>query len=113
MNDYEVGSVATVTIVGLATYGAFARVMQGIDGLIHISQISYDHVANTADVLKIGDEVKVKITAIDFEKKRVSLSIKETLEPPVVKETTTENELVAEATPEEVIVNKEIEETVE
>ena len=113
MNDYEVGSEATVTIVGLATYGAFARVMQGIDGLIHISQISYDHVANIADVLKIGDKVKVKITAIDFEKKRVSLSIKETLEPPVVKETTTENELVAEATPEEVIVNKEIEETVE
>lgn len=79
---YEVGSTATVTIVGLAAYGAFARVIPGVDGLIHISQISYDHIAKPADVLKVGDEVNVKITAIDSETKRVSLSIKETLEPP-------------------------------
>ncbi len=79
--DYPVGSVVSAKIVGLTTFGAFANVIDGIDGLIHISQIADRHIASPKEVLNIGDEVTVKITDIDFEKKRVSLSIRALLEP--------------------------------
>lgn len=79
--DYPVGSVVKAKIVGLTTFGAFANVIDGIDGLIHISQIADRHIASPKEVLSIGDEVDVKITDIDFEKKRVSLSIRALLEP--------------------------------
>lgn len=82
--DYPVGTVVKAKIVGLTTFGAFASVIPGIDGLIHISEISYNHIGNPAEVLKVGDEVDVKILDVDFDKKRVSLSIKALLEPPVV-----------------------------
>lgn len=79
--DYPVGTVADVTVVGMTTFGAFARVIPGIDGLIHISQIADHRIEKPQDVLKTGDVVKVKITDIDFDKKRVSLSIRALLEP--------------------------------
>ncbi|WP_343252745.1 bifunctional 4-hydroxy-3-methylbut-2-enyl diphosphate reductase/30S ribosomal protein S1 [Ligaoa zhengdingensis] len=79
--DYPVGSVATVKIVSITTFGAFAQIIPGVDGLIHISQISFDRVNKVSDVLSVGDEVQVKITEIDFEKKRISLSMKALLEP--------------------------------
>lgn len=82
--DYPVGTVVKAKIVGLTTFGAFASVIPGIDGLVHISEISYNHIGNPAEVLKVGDEVDVKILDVDFDKKRVSLSIKALLEPPVV-----------------------------
>lgn len=78
--DYPVGSVVEATVVGMTTFGAFARIIPGIDGLIHISQIADHRIEKPQDVLKIGDVVKVKITEIDFEKKRVSLSIRALLE---------------------------------
>lgn len=81
--DYPVGSVATVKIVSMTAFGAFANIIPGIDGLIHISQISYDRVAKPQDVLSVGQEVQVKITDIDFDKHRVSFSMKALLEPPV------------------------------
>ncbi len=81
--DYPVGSVVDAKIVGMTTFGAFAQVIPGVEGLIHISQIANKHVAKPQDELSIGEEVKVKITAIDFEKNRVSLSIRELLEPEV------------------------------
>ncbi len=96
--DYPVGKEITAKIVGLTTFGAFANIIPGIDGLIHISEISYDHVANTADVLKVGQEVKAKILDIDFDKKRVSLSIKALLDPPAAEEAV---EAPAEETPVE------------
>ena len=80
-NNYNVGDVVKVTIVSMTTYGAFARIIPGIDGLIHISQIANERVEKVADVLSVGQEVDAKITAIDFDKKRVSLSIKALLEP--------------------------------
>ncbi len=80
--DYPVGTVVDVTVVGLASFGAFANIIPGIDGLIHISQISWERVKTPADVLKVGDVLKAKITDIDFDKKRVSLSAKECIEKP-------------------------------
>lgn len=77
---YPVGSVADVKVVGMTTFGAFAQVIPGIDGLIHISQIADHRIEKPQDVLKIGDVVKVKITDIDFDKHRVSLSIRALLD---------------------------------
>ncbi|QEY33948.1 bifunctional 4-hydroxy-3-methylbut-2-enyl diphosphate reductase/30S ribosomal protein S1 [Caproiciproducens galactitolivorans] len=79
--DYPVGTVADVTIVGMTEFGAFARVIPGIDGLIHISQIADHRIEKPQDVLKVNEVVKAKITDIDFDKKRVSLSIRALLEP--------------------------------
>lgn len=78
--DYPVGSVVEAQVVGMTTFGAFARILPGIDGLIHISQIANRRIEKPQDVLSIGDTVKVMITDIDFEKKRISLSIRKLLE---------------------------------
>jgi len=75
-NEYPVGTVTKVKIVSTTTFGAFAQIIPGIDGLIHISQISNERVNKVADVLNVGDEVEAKVTEIDFEKKRVSLSMR-------------------------------------
>lgn len=75
-NKYPEGTVAEVTIVGLTTFGAFANIIPGIDGLIHISQIANQRIEKPADVLTVGQKVDAKITAIDFDKKRVSLSMR-------------------------------------
>ncbi|MBR2590854.1 MAG: bifunctional 4-hydroxy-3-methylbut-2-enyl diphosphate reductase/30S ribosomal protein S1 [Clostridia bacterium] len=91
-NEYPVGSVVSAKIVGLTSFGAFANVIDGIDGLIHISQIANKRITKPADVLSIGEEVEVKITEIDADKKRVSLSIRALLP---------EEEEVAEAPVEE------------
>ena len=74
--DYPEGTVVTAKIVGLTTFGAFANIIPGIDGLIHISQIANRRIEKPADVLSVGEEVEAKITAIDFDKKRVSLSMR-------------------------------------
>ncbi len=79
--NYPVGSVIEAEIVGLTTFGAFARIIPGIDGLIHVSQIADRHISKPQDVLTVGDKVTCKITAIDFDKKRVSLSIRALIEP--------------------------------
>lgn len=65
----------------MTAFGAFARILPGIDGLIHISQIANERIEKPQDVLKVDQVVKAKITEIDFDKKRVSLSIKALLEP--------------------------------
>ncbi len=94
-NNYAVDDVVTVKIVSMTTYGAFARIIPGVDGLIHISQIANKHVAKPQDELTVGQEVEAKITAIDLDKKRVSLSIRVLLEPEVVEEVIAEDEVVA------------------
>lgn len=78
--DYPVGTDVEVQVVGLTTFGAFARIIPGIDGLIHISQIADHRIEKPQDALKNGDKVMAKITEIDFEKHRVSLSIRAYLE---------------------------------
>ncbi|MBQ6708575.1 MAG: S1 RNA-binding domain-containing protein, partial [Clostridia bacterium] len=79
--DYPVDTVVDAKIVGMTTFGAFAQIIPGIDGLIHISQIADRRIEKPADVLEVGEVVKAKITAIDFDKKRVSLSIRALIEP--------------------------------
>ncbi len=75
-DKYAEGDVATVKIVSLMEFGAFAEVVPGADGLIHVSQITREKIAKPADVLKIGDEVEAKITKIDNDAHKISLSMK-------------------------------------
>ncbi|WP_298030616.1 bifunctional 4-hydroxy-3-methylbut-2-enyl diphosphate reductase/30S ribosomal protein S1 [uncultured Dysosmobacter sp.] len=83
MNTYSVGDVANVRIVKLMTFGAFAEVVPGVDGLIHISQIADRRIDKPEDVLSEGQMVDAKITAVDEEKKKISLSIRALLAPVV------------------------------
>ncbi|MDD6219678.1 MAG: bifunctional 4-hydroxy-3-methylbut-2-enyl diphosphate reductase/30S ribosomal protein S1 [Clostridia bacterium] len=92
--NYPEGTVIEAEVVSLTDFGAFARVIPGIDGLIHISQIADRRIDKPSDVLKVGDKVQVKIIGIDFDKKRVSLSIRALLEPET--EETAETEDAAE-----------------
>lgn len=78
--EYPVGTVCEAKVVGMTAFGAFASVIPGIDGLIHISQIADHRIEKPQDVLKVGDVVKVKITDVDLERHRVSLSIRVLLE---------------------------------
>lgn len=94
--DYEVGSVVTAKVVSMTAFGAFAQIIPGVDGLIHISQISNERINKPQDVLTIGQEVQVQITDIDFEKKRVSLSMKALLEDNAQEEAVEASEETAE-----------------
>ena len=99
--NYNIGDVVDATIVSIMPFGAFAEIFPDFDGLIHISQISDKPVANPASVLKVGDKVTVKITAADFERRRLSLSIRALLEPEVDETVPAEEvEVVIETTEE-------------
>lgn len=87
--NYEKDQVVKVKIVSLTSFGAFAQIIDGIDGLIHISQIANQRVDNVSDILTVGQEVEAKITEIDLENKRISLSIRALL--PADDETETED----------------------
>jgi len=78
--NYNVGDVVNVKIVSLTTYGAFARILPGVDGLIHISQIADKHIAKPQDELTVGQEVDAKIIDVNLDNKRVSLSIRALIE---------------------------------
>ena len=80
---FNVGDVATVKVVKMMTFGAFAEIIPGVDGLIHISQIADRRIGKPEDVLTVGQEVEAKIIDIDAENKRISLSIRALLEPTV------------------------------
>ncbi len=95
-NQYPVGTECEVEIVGLTQFGAFARIIPGIDGLIHVSQISNERVEKPQDVLSVGQKVNVKITAIDFDAKRISLSMKALLADETPAEEAAETEEAAE-----------------
>ncbi len=76
---YEVGSVITGKVVQIKEYGAFVELEAGLDGLVHISEIANKRVENVSDELSLGQEIKAKIMDIDPDRKRISLSIKATL----------------------------------
>ena len=105
---YNEGDVVDAKVVGLTPFGAFAEIIPGIDGLIHISQISNKKIAKPADELNVGDVVTAKITAIDYEAKRVSLSMRALLEPAEEAE-----EEVAQEAAEEVVAEETTEEAAE
>ena len=81
MNQFKVGDVVKAKVVKLMTFGAFAEIIPGVDGLIHISQIADRRIGKPEDVLSEGQEVDVKIIDIDAENKRISLSIRALLVP--------------------------------
>ncbi|WP_429970874.1 30S ribosomal protein S1 [Fructilactobacillus sp. Tb1] len=76
MGNLKVGDVVEGKVARLTNFGAFVD-LGGIDGLVHVSEISYDHVSKPSDVLKVGEDVKVKVLAIEPERDRISLSIKQ------------------------------------
>lgn len=81
LDTLKEGQVLEGTVQRIATFGAFVDI-GGVDGLVHISQLSHDHVDKVSDVLKEGDKVNVKILSVDRDAERISLSIKETLPGP-------------------------------
>ena len=95
-STYQVGDTANVRIVKLMTFGAFAEVVPGVDGLIHISQLADHRVEKPGDVVAEGDRVDVKITDVDMENKKISLSIRALLEEAPQEEPAAEEEAPAE-----------------
>lgn len=80
-SKYAVGDVATVKVVKIVDFGAFAEILPGVDGLIHISQLADHRVDKVADAVSEGQEVEAKIIEVDADRKRISLSIRALLEP--------------------------------
>ncbi|MGO4986744.1 bifunctional 4-hydroxy-3-methylbut-2-enyl diphosphate reductase/30S ribosomal protein S1 [Gallicola sp. Sow4_E12] len=76
------GDVVKGEVVNLLDFGAFVRLQEGVEGLVHVSQISYDHVEKPSDELEVGQELDVKILEINPENKRIALSIKGTQPEP-------------------------------
>ena len=104
VNTYAVGDVVAAKIVNMMPFGAFAEIMDGVDGLIHISKISNKRIAKPADVLELGQVVDVKIIEIDNEKQKISLSIRALLDEAQAEE---------EARPEEEVAEEVVEEATE
>ena len=88
---YSVGDTATVKVVKIVDFGAFAEILPGVDGLIHISQVADHRVDKVSDVLAEGQEVEAKIIDVDADRKRISLSVRALLEPAAEESEETEN----------------------
>ena len=102
-SQYAIGDVATVKIVNLMPFGAFAEIVDGVDGLIHISQIAQTRIAKPADVLEVGQTVDARILDIDYDKQKVSLSIRALLDEAQAEAEAMPEELVEEAAEEAVV----------
>lgn len=121
--NYEVGQVIEGKVVQIKEYGAFVELEPGLDGLVHISEVAHKRVGNINDELEVGQIVKAKILEIDKDRKRISLSIRETIDPdapqepkeePEAEETVSEaEETAAEAAEEAVQAAGEAEEAEE
>jgi ribosomal protein S1 len=85
-DKYQVGDVVEGKVVQIKEYGCFVELEPGLDGLVHISEVNHKRIGNINDEFSVGDTVKAKILEIDKENKRISLSIKETIEPPIFEE---------------------------
>ncbi|RVU55004.1 bifunctional 4-hydroxy-3-methylbut-2-enyl diphosphate reductase/30S ribosomal protein S1 [Anaerosphaera multitolerans] len=114
ISTVKVGDSVEGKVVNLLDFGAFVRLESGVDGLLHVSQIAKEHVEKPSDKLSIGDEITVKVTDIDEENKKVSLSIKALIEEP--KEAAVEEEqkeVAAEVEKVEEIKEDKVEDTKE
>ncbi len=78
---FAIGNIVTGRVARMTDFGAFVEIEKGVDALLHVSQISRDHIEKPSDVLKVGDEVTAKIVDFNLNDKKISLSIKATLEP--------------------------------
>src|SRR5947209_501144 len=76
VNTYNVGDVLEGKVTKVVTFGAFVEIMEGVEGLVHISELAQQHVENPREIIRPGDTVRVKILEIDSERRRLSLSIK-------------------------------------
>ena len=85
--EYPIGSEFTAPVVSITKFGAFVRILPGVDGLVHISEISRERVEKVSDVLSVGQEVRVKLIDVDYDKKRISLSMKALLADDAAEET--------------------------
>jgi len=81
IENLQEGEIRKGRVTSLADFGAFVNI-NGADGLVHLSEVSWDHIKNPAEVLKVGDEVNVKVISVDKDKKRIGLSIRQTQEDP-------------------------------
>lgn len=104
---YNIGDIIEGKVVKLVNFGAFVELEAGLEGLVHISQISEKRIAAPAEVLKVGQTVDIKILDIKKEEKRISLSIKEAKESEAVEEFVYENEEEEKATIGDVLKSKE------
>ena len=84
--NYQIGQVIEGKVVQIKEYGAFVELEPGLDGLVHISEVAHKRVGNINDELEIGQTVTAKILEIDKDRKRISLSIRETIDPPTEEE---------------------------
>jgi (E)-4-hydroxy-3-methyl-but-2-enyl pyrophosphate reductase len=110
MENYKTGDVIKAKVVKLIPFGAFAEIIPGVDGLVHISQIANYRVANPGDVLSEGQEINCVITSVDNEKQKVWLSIRALLESSARKDFSAREEAAsAEAAVEEAPVPDEAE----
>ncbi len=123
---YNVGQIIPGKVTKIVPFGAFIEIEEGLEGLIHISELAYKHIEMPEEVVKVGDDVEAKIVGVDLDRRRVSLSIKQTQEPPEevkseevavegvkVEETATGPTTVEETKPEETIAETQTEETTE
>ncbi|MBR5337703.1 MAG: 30S ribosomal protein S1 [Lachnospiraceae bacterium] len=102
---YAVGTVLKGKVARMTDFGAFVEIVPGVDALLHVSQISREHVEKPADVLSIGQEVEVKVVDLNVAEKKISLSMKALLPAPEVEDSAAEEETAAEA-PAEVAVEE-------
>lgn len=86
-DKYPVDAIVEAKVVRTATFGAFVQLEPGVEGLVHISQLTYGRVGKTEDAVNPGDIVKVKVLGFDLDSKKISLSIKEAMDPPAASET--------------------------
>ncbi len=98
---YAVGNIVKGKVVRMVSFGAFVELEEGIDGLVHISQIAFKHVEKPEDELEIGQEITAKVTELDLENKKISLSIKQAIDRNAKPEETAEVQADEEAPAEE------------
>jgi len=101
---YKAGEVISGQVTKLVPFGAFVRVAQGIEGLVHISELSHEHVESPESVVSVGDEVQVKVVDVDVSRRRISLSMRQVAPAPPKKATEIEVEPEADRAPAEPLV---------
>ncbi|MCD5413825.1 MAG: 30S ribosomal protein S1 [Clostridiales bacterium] len=110
--NYKIGDIITGKVVRIVDFGAFVEVIPGVDGLVHISEISHDYIEKPTQVLKVEQEVNAKILDINIEKKRISLSISKTIEIEIIKNVKPENSEETEKPVEDEYTNNHSEVTI-